>query len=98
ELLTEESIKGELEKREEFKNNSEAIKEAITKIDGIKDEVQKMKEELHAFEEQKDELLRSIDVAKVNTLTNSEIDKMKSITPSEFLQYSPKERLRFVTV
>lgn len=53
--------------------------------------------ELWELQEQKQILLRSIELAQVNTLSESEIKQMQVVTAKEFLSTPPAERLRFIT-
>lgn len=64
----------------------------------VNERIIKLRAELWELQEQKDVLLRSIDLAKVNKLSESELKQMQTITSKEFLSTPPSERLKFITV
>lgn len=63
----------------------------------VNERVLKLKWELLELKEQKQILLRSIELAKVNKLSDSEVKNMQAITSKEFLSTPANERLRFIT-
>ncbi|MGE4443364.1 MAG: hypothetical protein AB7E37_00035 [Candidatus Altimarinota bacterium] len=63
----------------------------------VNERVLKLKGELLELKEQKQILLRGIEVAKANKLSDSEIKSMQAITSKEFLSTPANERLRFIT-
>ncbi len=63
----------------------------------VNERVLKLKWELLELKEQKQILLRGIEVAKANKLSDSEIKSMQAITSKEFLSTPANERLRFIT-
>lgn len=63
----------------------------------VNERVLKLKWELLGLKEQKQILLRGIEVAKVNKLSDTEVKNMQKITSKEFLSTPANERLRFIT-
>lgn len=63
----------------------------------VMDEILELKRRLHQLKEEKNHLLRVIEVWKNNELTSQEIDIMKELNSSEFLKTPAEKRLRFVT-
>lgn len=63
----------------------------------INERVIKLRAELWELQEQKDTLLRSIELTKVNKLDDKDVKKMQKISSKEFLWTPVNERLRFIT-
>lgn len=63
----------------------------------VNDRIIKLRGELSEIQEQKQTLLRSIELAKVNKLSDAEMKNMQKITSKEFLSTPAHERLRFIT-
>lgn len=63
----------------------------------VNERVLQLRGELLELKEQKQILLRSIELAKVNKLSDTEVKNMQKITSKEFLSTPTDERLRFIT-
>lgn len=63
----------------------------------LMDDLYELKRQLFTLESDKKQLFRQVEVAKVNELSPDEVNTLKSIENREFLKYSPKDRLRFIT-
>ena len=63
----------------------------------VNDRIIKLRGELSEIQEQKQTLLRSIELAKVNKLSDAEMKNMQKMTSKEFLSTPANERLRFIT-
>lgn len=63
----------------------------------VNDRIIKLRGELSELQEQKQILLRSIELAKVNKLSDAEVKNMQKMTSKEFLSTPENQRLRFIS-
>lgn len=63
----------------------------------INERIIQLNGELWTLQEQRDVLIRSIELVKYNKLSDSELKQMQKISPKEFLSYPSQERLKFIT-
>ncbi len=64
----------------------------------VNERVIRLRAELWELQEQKDIILRTLELTKTNKLSEGELQKMQKITSKEFLSTPVSERLKFITV